>query len=51
LTFLLTDIEGSTRLLHELGAAGYVEALGAHRQIVRSAISAREERGRRALRG
>jgi class 3 adenylate cyclase len=26
-TFLFTDIEGSTRLLHDLGAARYAEAL------------------------
>ena len=26
-TFLFTDVEGSTRLLHELGAEGYAEAL------------------------
>ena len=26
-TFLFTDVEGSTRLLHELGAAAYAEAL------------------------
>jgi len=29
-TFLFTDIEGSTRLLHELGAEGYAEALAEH---------------------
>ncbi len=27
LTFLFTDIEGSTKLLHELGVEGYAEAL------------------------
>jgi class 3 adenylate cyclase len=26
-TFLFTDIEGSRRLIHELGEEGYVEAL------------------------
>jgi class 3 adenylate cyclase len=26
-TFLSTDVEGSTRLLHELGAGRYVQAL------------------------
>ena len=26
-TFLFTDVEGSTRLLHELGAESYAEAL------------------------
>ena len=25
-TFLFTDVEGSTRLLHDLGAEGYAEA-------------------------
>jgi len=34
-TFLFTDIEGSTRLLHELGPAGYAAALDLHRQVVR----------------
>jgi len=34
-TFLFTDIEGSTKLLHELGAQGYAEALDRHRQVVR----------------
>jgi predicted ATPase/class 3 adenylate cyclase len=39
-TFLFTDIEGSTRLLHELGTAGYAEALAEHRRIVREAAAA-----------
>ena len=26
-TFLVTDVEGSTKLLHELGAEAYAEAL------------------------
>jgi predicted ATPase/class 3 adenylate cyclase len=38
-TFLFTDVEGSTRLLHELGSGGYAEALGAHRRIVRGAAA------------
>jgi predicted ATPase/class 3 adenylate cyclase/Tfp pilus assembly protein PilF len=38
-TFLFTDIEGSTRLLHELGAAEYAEALAEHRQLVRAAFT------------
>ena len=38
-TFLFTDIEGSTRLLHELGPAGYAEALAEHRRIVREAAT------------
>jgi predicted ATPase len=33
-TFLFTDVEGSTRLLHELGAA-YADALGEHRTALR----------------
>ena len=38
-TFLFTDIEGSTRLLHELGPIGYADALGEHRRIVREAAA------------
>ena len=34
-TLLFTDIEGSTRLLHALGPAGYADALAEHRRIVR----------------
>ena len=37
-TFLFTDVEGSTRLLDELGAERFAEALGAHRTIVRAAL-------------
>jgi predicted ATPase len=37
-TLLFTDIEGSTRLLHELGD-GYADALAEHRRILRSAFS------------
>src|SRR5689334_12638882 len=37
-TFLFTDIEGSTRLLHELGAEGYADALAAHRRTLRDAF-------------
>jgi class 3 adenylate cyclase len=36
-TFLLTDIEGSTRLLRELGDA-YADALAEHRRILRDAF-------------
>jgi predicted ATPase len=39
-TFLFTDIEGSTKLLHELGEARYAEALAEHRWILREAFSA-----------
>jgi predicted ATPase/class 3 adenylate cyclase len=38
-TFLFTDIEGSTKLLHELGPDGYARALLEHRRILRDAIS------------
>jgi predicted ATPase len=37
-TFVFSDIEGSTKLLHELGDA-YAEALAAHREIMRAAFS------------
>ena len=40
-TFLFTDVEGSTRLLHELGPVGYAEALAEHRRILRQAFTAR----------
>jgi predicted ATPase len=38
-TFLFTDIEGSTRLLDELGPEAYAEALAAHRRVVRDTIA------------
>jgi predicted ATPase/class 3 adenylate cyclase len=41
-TFLFTDVEGSTRLLHELGAEAYAEALAEHRRIVREACGAHD---------
>jgi predicted ATPase/class 3 adenylate cyclase len=37
-TFLFTDIEGSTRLLRELGADRYREALEDHRRVLREAF-------------
>jgi len=37
-TFLFTDIEGSTRLLHELGAERYAGALAEHRRVLREAF-------------
>ena len=40
ITFLFTDVEGSTKLLHERGPAGYAEALAGHRRIVREAFGA-----------
>ncbi len=39
-TFLFTDVEGSTRLLHELGPDGYAEALAEHRRALRAAYVA-----------
>jgi predicted ATPase len=38
-TFLFTDIEGSTKLLHELGPQAYADALAAHRRVVRDAVA------------
>jgi len=40
-TFLFTDVEGSTRLLRELGAEAYAGALADHRRIVREACAAK----------
>src|SRR5919201_1332264 len=37
-TFLFTDVEGSTRLLSELGS-GYADALAEHRRVVRDAVA------------
>jgi predicted ATPase/class 3 adenylate cyclase len=39
-TFLFTDVEGSTKLLHERGAAGYAKALAEHRHILRETFAA-----------
>ena len=39
-TFLFTDVEGSTKLLHELGADAYADALATHRRIIREAFRA-----------
>jgi predicted ATPase/class 3 adenylate cyclase len=38
-TFLFTDIEGSTRLLQALGRDGFVRVLGQHAEIVRTAVT------------
>src|SRR5437762_4368202 len=38
-TFLFTDVEGSTKLLHELGSESYAEALAEHRRVLRKAFS------------
>src|SRR3954463_10716702 len=43
-TFVFTDIEGSTRLLQELGDEGYGRVSGDHRRIVRETFGAREGR-------
>jgi predicted ATPase/class 3 adenylate cyclase len=40
-TFLFTDIEGSTKLLHELGDE-YADVLAEHRRILREAFSAHD---------
>jgi predicted ATPase/class 3 adenylate cyclase len=37
-TFLFTDVEGSTRLLDEVGEARYAHALAEHRRLIREAI-------------
>jgi predicted ATPase len=39
-TFLFTDVEGSTKLLHELGGEAYADALADHRRLIRAACSA-----------
>jgi predicted ATPase/class 3 adenylate cyclase len=41
-TFLFTDVEGSTKLLRELGAERYAQALDEHRRVVRAAARAHE---------
>jgi predicted ATPase/class 3 adenylate cyclase len=38
-TFLFSDVEGSTRLLDKLGADGYSRALAEHRRLIRSACA------------
>jgi class 3 adenylate cyclase len=38
-TFLFTDVEGSTKLLEEIGDEAYDEALADHRRIVREACA------------
>lgn len=40
ITFLFTDIEGSTTLLRQLGAEAYAQALRGHRRILREAFTA-----------
>ena len=41
-TFLFTDVEGSTKLLQRLGAERYADALAEHRRVVREACRAHE---------
>ena len=38
-TFLFTDVEGSTQLLRELGAEAYADALAEHRRVIREACA------------
>ncbi len=38
-TFLFTDVEGSTKLLHSLGPEGYADALAEHRRVIREACA------------
>jgi predicted ATPase/class 3 adenylate cyclase len=40
-TFLFTDVEGSTKLLHELGSA-YADALHEHRRLLRETFTAHD---------
>ena len=39
-TFLFSDVEGSTKLLHSLGAEAYADALAEHRRVIREACGA-----------
>ena len=39
-TFLFTDVEGSTALLHRLGQERFAEALGEHHRLIRGACAA-----------
>ena len=41
-TFLFTDVEGSTSLLNELGAERYADALAKHLSAIRNACAANE---------
>ena len=41
LTFLFTDVEGSTRLLQELGRERYGQALEDHQRLLREVCRAR----------
>ena len=37
-TFLFTDVESSTQLLHQLGPEPYAKALASHRRAIREAF-------------
>jgi class 3 adenylate cyclase len=39
LTFLFTDIEGSTRLLRRLGEGAYTQVLASHHALIRAALA------------
>jgi predicted ATPase/class 3 adenylate cyclase len=39
-TFLFTDVERSTKLLHDLGGEGYATALAEHRRLIRESCAA-----------
>ena len=41
-SFLFTDVEGSTKLLHDLGAEEYSRVLVAHRRVLREAFAANQ---------
>jgi predicted ATPase/class 3 adenylate cyclase len=41
-TFLFTDVEGSTKLLHDLGAEEYSRVLAEHRRVLREAFAANQ---------
>jgi class 3 adenylate cyclase len=43
-TFLFTDIEGSTKLLQRLGDCRYAEILNEHRRLLRTAFAKRHSR-------
>ena len=44
LTFLFTDIEGSTALLRRLGEDVYAQVLAGHHALIRSALAAHDGR-------
>jgi class 3 adenylate cyclase len=50
-TFLLTDIEGSTRLVQTLGAERFRTVLGEHSRILPEGVAALERSDTRGVRG